>query len=333
MKERRHRRRIRNRPFHKIPSLLLRISDDATAYLQACDDIVSDFRRDTISRDDATVSLLQRADSRCTLMHSKMQKMRTSRQGEKVTDSVPPTPIVTMRSINPETVDVHEGNDITMTMIPQMTNRIHSISPESVDVRVGSDGGTTTIPHLTNLTRSICRSFRSTNRCRPRPSMCGTVLLKLWARPEARQEGACEPRTAAVPHFSLVLISNTYVDLNKLFDFHFATDRPSKRSVQHFGQFDIVTNECAWDSDRYQEAVVFLYPHRAREVTAYAKHIVETFIAVGPFPDRVIRYDKRVRSRVVESVGLLLSDTAAFNSDYTQFINCPKKRKGTKRSQ
>ncbi|KAH9963990.1 hypothetical protein BGW80DRAFT_1563454 [Lactifluus volemus] len=85
------------------------------------------------------------------------------------------------------------------------------------------------------------------------------------------------------PHFPTSVwsdvISNTYVDLNKLFDFHFATDGPSKRSVQHVGQFDIVTNECAWD--RYQEAVVFLYPHRAREVTTYAKHIVETFIAVG----------------------------------------------------
>ncbi|KAH9971974.1 hypothetical protein BGW80DRAFT_1173933, partial [Lactifluus volemus] len=137
------------------------------------------------------------------------------------------------------------------------------------------------------------------------------------------------------PHFPTSvwsnIISNTYVDLNKLFDFHFTTDRPSKRLVQHFGQFDIVTNECAWD--QYQEAVVFLYPHRARDVTTYAKHIVETFIVVGPFPDRVIKYDKRIRSCLAESVGLLLSDTAAFNSDYTQFINYPKKRKETKRSQ
>jgi hypothetical protein len=89
-----------------------------------------------------------------------MQKMRTSRQGEKVTDSIPPTPIVTMRSINPETVDVHEGNDITMTTIPQMMNRIRSISPKTVNVRVGSDVGTTTIPQMTNLTVEIAIAMR-----------------------------------------------------------------------------------------------------------------------------------------------------------------------------
>ncbi|KAH9960230.1 hypothetical protein BGW80DRAFT_1131797, partial [Lactifluus volemus] len=120
------------------------------------------------------------------------------------------------------------------------------------------------------------------------------------------------------------VIANTYVDLNRLFDFHFATDGPSKRSVQHFGDIDITTTNirptreirssgdwrCAWD--RYQEGVLFLYPQQARELSDYAKHIVDTFIAVGPLADRVIEYDKRVRSFIAECVGVLLSDTTAF---------------------
>ncbi|KAH9970702.1 hypothetical protein BGW80DRAFT_1159508, partial [Lactifluus volemus] len=141
------------------------------------------------------------------------------------------------------------------------------------------------------------------------------------------------------------VIANTYVDLNRLFDFHFATDGPSKHSVQHFGDIDITTTNirptreihssgdwrCAWD--RYQEAVVFLYPHQARELTAYAKHIVDTFIAVGPLVDRVIEYDKRVRTYLAESVGVLLSDTIEFHSIYTQFVNCPFATKEITRTQ
>ncbi|KAH9971301.1 hypothetical protein BGW80DRAFT_1137449, partial [Lactifluus volemus] len=72
------------------------------------------------------------------------------------------------------------------------------------------------------------------------------------------------------------VISNSFVDLNRVFDF--------RRS--------------AWD--RYQGAVLFLYPHRTRELTDYAKDIVDTFIAVPGSPDRVILYNKRVRTRVAE---------------------------------
>jgi hypothetical protein len=81
------------------------------------------------------------------------------------------------------------------------------------------------------------------------------------------------------------VISNSFVDLNRVFDF--------RRS--------------AWD--RYQGAALFLYPHRTRELTDYAKDIVDTFIAVPGSPDRVILYNKRVRTRVAESIGLP-SDTA-----------------------
>jgi hypothetical protein len=115
------------------------------------------------------------------------------------------------------------------------------------------------------------------------------------------------------------VVANAYVDLDKVFD-------------SHFGQFQLVSdftkverhvrNSTDWTVAwaRYQDAVVFLYPHRADELSTYARFIHNTFIGRAGAPEQVILYDKRVRTRIAECIRLKLTDTEAFASDFFQCV-------------
>jgi hypothetical protein len=141
------------------------------------------------------------------------------------------------------------------------------------------------------------------------------------------------PRRPAFPR-SLwgEVIANDYVDLNDVFDYHFSTDG-AKRYSYEVGEPRLVLKSplkveqqihsaedwgTAWII--YQRAVLFLYPHRERELSEYASHIFDMFINFPAVPDRVLLYDKRVRSRTAREAGRRLSDFAEFYVDLSQIV-------------
>jgi hypothetical protein len=110
------------------------------------------------------------------------------------------------------------------------------------------------------------------------------------------------------------ILTNSFVDLDKVFDFHYATAGAGKRTVHRTcGDWAI-----AWA--KYKAAVQFVFPHpdRDRELAAYGSHIEDTFLANPSATDRVLKYDRRVRTRAAESARLL-SDFHAFFTKYQYF--------------
>jgi hypothetical protein len=65
--------------------------------------------------------------------------------------------------------------------------------------------------------------------------------------------------------------------------------------------------------------VLFVLPH-CEELSIYGAHIKGTFLANPSTPDRVSKYDRRVRTRVAESPRIRLSDVSAFFPDYAASI-------------
>jgi hypothetical protein len=128
------------------------------------------------------------------------------------------------------------------------------------------------------------------------------------------------------------VVSNAFVDLDKILDFHYATSGDRKRATHQLGDLQLVSDSgkidrhvrtcgewtIAWA--KYKAAVLFVFPHRGRELDSYGTHIEDVFLANLNAADRVIRYDKRVRTRAAESPRLRLSDTPAFFTDYQYFI-------------
>jgi Zinc finger C-x8-C-x5-C-x3-H type (and similar) len=302
-----------------------------TGFLRGCDQIVEDFRQDKLSKSDATFQFFQQLAHerdqpgfpgdehahRSLTMYIDWLENIERENAHAVQDAT------RQRPAGNEDAQLQEDSDDEPEERPRRRKRRRDHDDES------DDGG------REKVDMSLV-PFDKRGRSPPVDVLVVTARLQEnYGRDPAliKRKILSNPRR---PDFPVSLwtdvIANTFVDLNRVFDFHFTTIGPSKRTVQHFGDFEIVTDNikvtrevkscgdwtCAWT--RYQEAVTFLYPHRARELTDYAKHIIVTFIAVQDSPDRVIQYDKRVRARAAECVGLLLSDTAAFHSDYTQFI-------------
>ena len=65
-------------------------------------------------------------------------------------------------------------------------------------------------------------------------------------------------------------------------------------------------------------AVLFVFPH-SEELSIYGARIEDTLLANPSTPDRVLKYDRRVRTRVAESPRIRLSDVSAFFPDYAYF--------------
>jgi hypothetical protein len=127
-------------------------------------------------------------------------------------------------------------------------------------------------------------------------------------------------------------MANDYVDLDDVFDYHLGTDGAKQYSYEPEDPrlileslYKVGKQVCsaedwgtAWIT--YQRAMLFLYPHRERELSEYASHIFDTFITFFAVPDRVVLYDKRVRVRTAVEAGRLLSDFGEFFIDLSQIV-------------
>ena len=100
------------------------------------------------------------------------------------------------------------------------------------------------------------------------------------------------------------VISNSFIDLDKVIDFHYATGGAAKRTVHQFGDLQLVSDTTKTDRHvrtsgdwgiawgRYRAAVQFVFPHREQELAAYGRHIEDTFLANPSRTNRVLQYDK-----------------------------------------
>jgi hypothetical protein len=162
--------------------------------------------------------------------------------------------------------------------------------------------------------------------------------VRAFANDPAYAKGRVLDATAK-PEFPAALwsdvISNSYVDLDRVFDFHYTVDGGGKRLIQRIGDLQLVSDSPKVDKHvrtsgdwtiawaKYRAAVLFVFPHRQYELDKYGAHIESSFLSNPLVHDRVLLYDRRVRTRAAESGLLRLCDTTEFFSDFNYFVLSP----------
>ena len=80
------------------------------------------------------------------------------------------------------------------------------------------------------------------------------------------------------------------------------TDEQGRKSCQHFGELQIVANSSKIERqirscgdwvvvtwNKYQWAVIFVYPNHEKELSNYGKHIEDSFLAIPSSPEHVLQ--------------------------------------------
>jgi hypothetical protein len=109
-------------------------------------------------------------------------------------------------------------------------------------------------------------------------------------------------------------------------------DGEGQKLIQRIGDLQLVSDSTKVDKQvrscgdwtiawaKYKAAVLFVFPHRLFELNKYGAHIENTFLSNPNSADRVLKYDKWVRTHAAESGCLRLSDTREFFSDYNYLV-------------
>ncbi|TFY82030.1 hypothetical protein EWM64_g1981 [Hericium alpestre] len=137
------------------------------------------------------------------------------------------------------------------------------------------------------------------------PDLQATLKLKENYTRNLEQAKQLVISNPEVPEFPQALwkdvLANNFVDLDK------TGDLKASKNIRSHGEWSI-----AWNA--YSDAVTFAYPHRQRELRLYNAEITRLFAAtLLESADRVIQFDRAVRSRVAKSNRVLLSDFGSFN--------------------
>jgi hypothetical protein len=157
-----------------------------------------------------------------------------------------------------------------------------------------------------------------------RPDLEKTRLILENIARDPKQTKSIVQNHAGCPQFPsglwTGLLAGEYVDLDRVFSGIYATSAEEGRK-ERIGSVELTVGAptpakhisslgdwvIAWGS--YQRAVEFVFPHRSRELTAYADTIRQLFAA---FPtgkqQSVINFDKAVRLRVSQTRQHLLTD-------------------------
>ncbi|CDO72461.1 hypothetical protein BN946_scf184980.g2 [Trametes cinnabarina] len=149
----------------------------------------------------------------------------------------------------------------------------------------------------------------------------------------AKQSVVCSPRCPPVPDAVWTdVLANRYVDLDRIFSAIYTVDGDSKNSVK-LGDFELsglpskpkrrIERHGHWTIAwaLYQRAVLYVYPHRERELRTYYDQINGFFAAVSEAEaSRIVNLDRAIRGEVGRSNTLLLSDFSRFNHLYTMHV-------------
>src|SRR5882724_8246422 len=137
------------------------------------------------------------------------------------------------------------------------------------------------------------------------------------------------------------VLLDRYVDFDKILTGYYALES-DHRETQSFGNLDISLNtggssgkmskeiriygEWSIAYARYTRAVVFVYPHRNRELEDYEEYLAGQFAAYPDIADqfKIINFDKAIRIRVGQSNDLMLTDIARFQDIVSYHLINPK---------
>lgn len=140
-----------------------------------------------------------------------------------------------------------------------------------------------------------------------------------------KQRILCRPDCPEVPeNIWPAVISNKFVDLDHIFSAIFSVDGDSKDTFL-LGDVELSTKSskpskkikqqgdwiASWS--RYEDAVVYVYPHRARELREYSSYINDLFVGIrDDRAGQVILFDRAARSNVSRGNQKLLTDFYRF---------------------
>ncbi|KAH9956949.1 hypothetical protein BGW80DRAFT_1384941, partial [Lactifluus volemus] len=209
----------------------------AADFIHACDDIVTDYRRDRLSRTDAMVRLLRRADEERLQPgfsdHNKVYRslalyINSLENAEEENNQAARDAMRQFDQAEEQDNNVDTRNERRLRRKRRRDDDVDSDDgAERIDLGLipfdKPSAGPMTPIDVWKLTAKLQENYARD------PALVERKVLASHQRPD----------------FPMSLwgdvISNSYIDLNQLFDFHFATDGPSRRSVQHFGESNIVT--------------------------------------------------------------------------------------------
>ncbi|KZV68883.1 hypothetical protein PENSPDRAFT_581820, partial [Peniophora sp. CONT] len=160
----------------------------------------------------------------------------------------------------------------------------------------------------------------------------GNYLADLAA---SRVELFLDPDTPPLPEQLWPnILRNQFVDLDAIFTGYYAINGDA-RGTEKLGDFEVVsqsskpsrrvTTHSDWilTFELYREAVAHAYPHRKHELSVYQRYVSRLFAAAPGYPERVIAYDRAVRTRCGRDSSLLLSSSANFDDLLTLHVNGP----------
>jgi len=137
------------------------------------------------------------------------------------------------------------------------------------------------------------------------------------------------------------VLLDRYVDFDKILTGYYALES-DHRETQTIGGLDISINTggssgkpvkeiCIYGEwtiayARYTRAVLFVYPHRSRELEEYQEYMAGQFAAYPDVSDqyKIINFDKAICLRVGQSNDLLLTDYARFQDIISYHLINPK---------
>ncbi|KAL6305026.1 hypothetical protein BKA93DRAFT_695460, partial [Sparassis latifolia] len=282
----------------------------------ACEAAVEEFRKSKISKAEASIQLLEAISYHNTAPEEEAAKRSAY--------------AVYLAELDEIESAQREAGDRGAIQAPGPSENSAQILASSEALEPSSARGKKVNESLFPFSKSLGPSLLS-------PELQLTLKLKEnYTRDLAlsRQRVVCHPDCPNVPESVWNdILSNRYVDLDKIFTDFYTIDGDLKQSIK-LGDLEVTAGapvKPSWHISRhgdwtnawvkYQQAVSFVFPHRLCELQGYADHINESFIAMSDAQaSRVLNYDRAVRSAVGISNRLLLTDLFSFNHLYTMHI-------------
>lgn len=322
----------------------------AAEVVSKCEGIVEDYRKGTVKSKSETIAAIYNAISHAGPATEEVARARDFSFASFVAqiDEIDASrKRVSNRTAAPnlvpsDTTDENEGQD--QTGQPLDRGRATSRSPVAAHGRKHShDSSSSTerpiskrkpfdeaiLPFLTNRQSSIKLDDL-------RPTVRETLRCKaIYARDvtASKQSLICQPDCPQIPDpvWNDILLGK-YVDLDKIFSAIHSIDGDNSESYK-VGDLELtagpskpkkhVASSGEWVGafGRYKQGVLFCYPHRADEFSAYEDHIIRQFGAVGEAGAvRVINYDRALRSEISRGNKYMLTDYAEWNHLFTAYI-------------
>ncbi|THH27792.1 hypothetical protein EUX98_g6401 [Antrodiella citrinella] len=303
------------------------LSDFERTTVEECEQLVSTFRQQKISKAEATVRLMQTLSVDDLIITNENHDARTEAFA------------VFLQQLDESSGQTAAGN--VGGAPPSTPPGSAPSTPEGTAARkrerVGTIGDDEQEPKRKKQVNEALLPFLNQNSVPLSPELEETLRLKEnYTRDiaQCKQLVLAQPCAPELPDVVWdPILKNSYVDLNKIFTGFYSTSGDARQSHK-LGDLELYTEQIKTDRTitqhghwtiaftKYVEGVLFTYPHRAWELRTYGEYINNTFAAVRDGEQqKVINYERAVRTMVGRRNDLLLTDFSRFNHLYTMHVN------------